>query len=93
MSLLIMCSKLLVMSSLENSKIKSTFTVLDQEYTSVNQENKTLKCERGLSQVLFRYLLKRTDNKIDPLKEKTPYVPIKGINYRVQRTVGGHFEP
>lgn len=32
------------------------------------------------------------DNKIDPLKEKNPYIPIKGINYRVQRTVGGHFD-
>lgn len=72
MSLLIMCSKLLLMSSLENSKIKSTVTVLDQEHTSVNQENKTFKCERGLSQVAFRYLLKekKKHNKIDPLKEK-----------------------
>lgn len=52
MSLLIMCSKLLLMSSLENSKIKAV-TVLDQEYKSLDQENKTFKCERGLSRVAF----------------------------------------
>lgn len=61
MSLLIMCSKLLVMSSLENSKIESKVTVVDQEYTSVNEENKTFKCEMGLSQVAFQYLLKKTN--------------------------------